>query len=96
MVPVTEFVRHLARSDRQGNRILLHFLPRSTLETKPIERIWLRQHETIPRNHRCRSFVELVEQVDDWLDQQQTLDTPTLTNAPEAVGNCFYDEGLRF
>jgi transposase len=64
---------------------VLHFLPRYAPETNPIERIWWRLHETITRNHRCRSLVELVKQVYDWLEQQRTFCTPALTNYPQAA-----------
>jgi transposase len=68
-----------------GHRIVLHFLPRYAPETNPIERIWWRLHETITRNHRCQSLVELVEQVYEWLEQQRTFCTPALTNYPQAA-----------
>ena len=35
-------------------------------ETNPIERVWWHLHETITRNHRCRSIDELVALAYDW------------------------------
>lgn len=51
----------------------------------PFQWIWWRLHETITRNHRCQSLIELVEQVYDWIDQQRTFHTPALTNYPQAA-----------
>ena len=81
---------HKSRAVREyletwGHRIVLHFLPRSAPETNPIERIWWRLHETITRNHRCQSLVELVEQVYDWFQRQRTFCTTALTNYPQAA-----------
>jgi putative transposase len=49
-----------------GHRIVLHFLPTYAPETNPIERVWWHLHETITRNHRCRSIEELVALAYDW------------------------------
>jgi putative transposase len=53
---------------RWRNRIQLHGLPVYSPETNPIERVWWVLHETITRNHRCRSLEELLELVFTWLD----------------------------
>jgi transposase len=53
---------------RWGHRIRLHFLPKYSPETNPIERVWWHLHETITRNHRCRSIDELLELAYDWLE----------------------------
>jgi transposase len=53
-----------------SHRIELHFLPKRAPETNPIERVWWRLHETITRNHRCRSIDELLGQVLDWAEHQ--------------------------
>jgi transposase len=52
-----------------GHRIVLHFLPKYAPETNPIERVWWHLHETITRNHRCRTLEELVEQSYEWFTQ---------------------------
>jgi putative transposase len=49
-------------------RLVLHYLPKYAPETNPIERIWWHLHETITRNHRCRSIDELLNEVYDWAD----------------------------
>jgi putative transposase len=54
-------------------RIVLHYLPKYAPETNPIERIWWHLHETITRNHRCQSMDELLTEVYDWADTQQTF-----------------------
>lgn len=51
---------------RWGHRIELHFLPKYAPETNPIERVWWHLHETVTRNHRCRTIDELLELSYDW------------------------------
>lgn len=53
---------------RWGRRLTLHFLPKYSPDTNPIERVWWHFHETITRNHRCRSLEELLQQADEWFD----------------------------
>src|ERR1700689_3763106 len=53
---------------RRGQRIQLHFLPKYSPETNPIERVWWHLHETITRNHRCRTIDELLELTYDWFE----------------------------
>lgn len=48
---------------RWGHRLQLHFLPRYSPETNPIERVWWHLHETVTRNHRCRTMEELLAEV---------------------------------
>lgn len=48
------------------HRIELHFLPKYAPQTNPIERVWWHFHETITRNHRCRTLDELLAQSYDW------------------------------
>ena len=54
-----------------GHRFELHYLPLYAPETNPIERVWWKLHETITRNHRCRSIGELLDLVFAWLEQRQ-------------------------
>lgn len=58
--PVREYLT------RWGHRIVLHFLPKYAPETNPVERVWWHLHETITRNHRCRTLEELVAQSYEW------------------------------
>ncbi|MGB8683595.1 MAG: IS630 family transposase [Candidatus Binatus sp.] len=58
---------------RHPGRIVLHSLPKYAPETNPIERIWWHLHETITRNHRCRTIEELLREVYDWADAQQSF-----------------------
>jgi putative transposase len=51
---------------RWGHRLKLHFLPKYAPETNPIERVWWHFHETITRNHRCRTLPELLNRAYDW------------------------------
>lgn len=50
-----------------GGRIVLHFLPKYAPETNPIERTWWHLHETLTRNHRCRTIEELLAEVWAWI-----------------------------
>lgn len=52
--------------EKWGHRIVLHFLPAYAPQTNPIERVWWHLHETITRNHGCRTLEELVEQAYEW------------------------------
>jgi len=58
---------------RHAGRVVLHYLPKYAPETNPIERIWWDLHETITRNHRCRTIDELLHEVYTWADTQQTF-----------------------
>jgi len=62
---------------RHAGRIILHYLPKYAPETNPIERVWWHLHETVTRNHRCRSLAELLDEVYGWIGAQQTFFTQT-------------------
>jgi putative transposase len=53
---------------RWGHRIVLHYLPKYAPETNPIERVWWQLHETLTRNHRCRTIEELLAEVFAWIN----------------------------
>jgi putative transposase len=61
-----------------GHRIRLHYLPKYAPETNPIERIWWRLHETLTRNHRCRTIDELLDNIYTWVETQRCFFTRTL------------------
>lgn len=44
-------------------RVVLHFLPPYCPDENDIERVWLDVHNSITRNHRCRTLVKLLGQV---------------------------------
>lgn len=56
-----------------GHRIELHYLPKYAPETNPIERVWWHLHETITRNHRCRTLDELLNEVFAWTKAHSTF-----------------------
>lgn len=56
---------------RWRDRLRLHFLPKYAPETNPIERVWWHFHETITRNHRCRTLDELLAQAHQWFQNTQ-------------------------
>jgi transposase len=56
---------------RWQHRLCLHFLPKYAPETNPIERVWWHFHETITRNHRCRTLEELLTQANEWFENTQ-------------------------
>lgn len=51
---------------RQAGCVVLHYLPKYSPETNPIERTWWHLHETLTRNHRCQTIDELLDQVKAW------------------------------
>lgn len=55
---------------QHGDRIVLHFLPKWSPDTNPIERIWWKLHEQITRNHRCQKMEELLDLVFKWLEER--------------------------
>jgi putative transposase len=63
--------------DRHDGRLVLHYLPKYAPDTNPIERIWWHLHETITRNHRCRSLPELIDEVYSWAESQPMFFTQT-------------------
>jgi transposase len=70
---------------RWRDRIQLHFLPKYAPETNPIERVWWRMHETVTRNHRCQTLEELLSEVYQWIDKQQSFYTSTLATYAQAA-----------
>jgi transposase len=56
---------------RWRHRLRLHFLPKYSPETNPIERVWWHFHETLTRNHRCKTLGELLAQAREWFDNTQ-------------------------
>jgi transposase len=64
---------------RHPGRIVLHFLPKYAPETNPIERIWWHLHETLTRNHRCKTIDELLNEVYDWAEAHNDFYRQTLS-----------------
>ncbi len=64
---------------RHPGRIVLHYLPKYAPETNPIERVWWHLHETITRNHRCRTIDELLAEVYDWANAHKHFYPQTLS-----------------
>jgi hypothetical protein len=56
-------------------RVRLQLLPINAPDTNPIERVWWHLHDSVTRNHRCRSLDELLTQVFTWLDAPRTVET---------------------
>jgi len=46
-----------------GHRVVLHFLPPYCPDHNRIERVWLDLHANVTRNHRCRLFPRLLDNV---------------------------------
>lgn len=51
-----------------GNRVKVHYLPKYSPDTNPIERVWWRLHEAVTRNHRCQTMDELLDLTFDWFE----------------------------
>ncbi len=56
-----------------GHRLVLHYLPKYAPETNPIERVWWEMHETLTRNHRCQTIDQLLHDVYEWINAQQSF-----------------------
>ena len=39
-------------------------------DTNPIERVWWRLHESVTRNHQCRTMKELLDLTFDWFESR--------------------------
>ena len=46
----------------------VHYLPKYSPDTNPIERVWWRLHEAVTRNHRCQTMEELLDLTFDWFE----------------------------
>lgn len=57
--------RYLAR---WKHRLQLHFLPCYAPQCNPIERVWWNFHESVTRNHHCRTLDELLQNAQQWFD----------------------------
>src|SRR5262245_25021095 len=55
---------------RWGGRVVLHYLPVYAPECNPVERVWWRLHEAVPRHHRCAGMEELLELTFEWLSRR--------------------------
>ena len=51
-----------------GHRVTVHYLPKYSPDTNPIERVWWRLHEAVTRNHRCQTMQELLDLTFDWFE----------------------------
>jgi transposase len=50
------------------HRVRVHYLPKYSPDTNPVERVWWRLHEAVTRNHRCRTMDELLDLTFDWFE----------------------------
>ena len=66
-----------------GDRIVLHFLPKYSPESNPIERIWWKLHEEITRNHRCRDMEELLDLVFGWIENRNRFEVEDYVYFPK-------------
>ena len=71
--------------EKWSHRIRVHFLPRYAPETNPIERVWWHLHETITRNHRCKSIQELLDEAYQWFESQSYFEIETQISYPIAA-----------
>jgi putative transposase len=51
-----------------GHRVRVHYLPKYSPDTNPIERVWWRLHEAVTRNHRCQTMQGLLDLTFDWFE----------------------------
>jgi transposase len=60
--------RTLAAVAKLGGRVQLHFLPTYSPEHNPIERLWKELHDCVTRNHDAKTFADLLQRVEAFLD----------------------------
>jgi len=53
-----------------GGRIELHWLPKRSPHTNPVERVWWHLHEEITRNHQCKTMGELIDLTFAWIENR--------------------------
>src|SRR3954468_3467267 len=53
-----------------AHRVRVHYLPKYSPDTNPIERVWWRLHEAVTRNHRCHPMDELLDLTFDWFESR--------------------------
>ena len=46
----------------------VHYLPKYSPDTNPIERVRWRLHEAVTRNHRCHTIDQLLDLTFDWFE----------------------------
>ena len=63
--------------ERWSHRLQIHFLPKYSPQTNPIERVWWHLHETITRNHRCPTIDALLEDAIGWLNHTRQFEIET-------------------
>lgn len=68
-----------------SHRLTIHFLPCYAPETNPIERVWWHMHETVTRNHKCKSIEELLDNVYNWFARKKSFDIENKVNYPIAA-----------
>jgi len=56
--------------ERQGGRVVLHFLPPYCPDENVIERLWREVHANVTRNHRCCTMNELMRRVWWYLNRE--------------------------
>ncbi len=72
-----------------SGRIVLHFLPPCCPDENDIERLWLDLHSNVTRNHRCRTMLQLLADVNHYLARRNQQATKV------ASGGCSAREAIR-
>jgi transposase len=67
-----------------GHRVKVHYLPKYSPDTNPIERVWWRLHEAVTRNHRCQTIDQLLDLTFDWFETRThfRVQSSVYTKAP--------------
>ena len=55
-----------------GDKVQLHFLPPYCPDENRIERVWKDLHDSVTRNHKCKTMKELMNEVRTYLIRRQT------------------------
>ena len=71
LVPPVSENHGSSHAQRWQHRLELHFLPKYSPQTNPIERVWWHVHETVTRNHRYPTIDALLDDALGWLAQKR-------------------------
>jgi putative transposase len=67
----------LAYLKQYDDRVQLHWLPKYSPETNPIERVWWHLRRELLRCHRCFDKDELRKMIFDWLEERSPFEIET-------------------
>jgi len=70
-----------AARQRWGERVQFHFLPPYCPDHNRIERLWKDLHDNVTRNHTCQEMLDLMQNVNDYLEPRRRTGKHSYTQA---------------